>query len=164
MDRFNDEQKIIDDFSSEFLVECPKCDKMSRVAPSLNEEHIRLSCQHCGYIKNWCSIQPGTRIYTQDHTQWGKGIIGIGDSVDWCFHLPLWLKIPCCNHILWAYNYEHLKFIENFIGAKLRERTNDETYGWRNQSLSSRLPKWMKESKNREQVLKAIEKLKQKGL
>jgi hypothetical protein len=41
----------------------------------------------------------------------------------------------------------------------LRER-NDVEYS--NKSLGSRLPKWMTSKKNREEVLKAIDKLKNK--
>ena len=43
----------------------------------------------------------------------------------------------------------------------LRERTQDNL-GWHNQSIASRLPKWMKESKNRDNILKGISKLRSK--
>jgi hypothetical protein len=89
------------------------------------------------------------------------GQIAIGDAVDWYFHLPLWLQIPCCGETLWAYNPAHLAYIEDYVQATLRERQKDQ-HGWSNRSLRSRLPKWMQGAKNRTVVLECVEKLKQK--
>lgn len=164
MERFNEELKLLDNFACEFLVNCPECGKMARVAASPNEELIvRITCNNCGLVKDWKCTQPGVRMWANNSALYEKGVISIGDSVDWCFHLPLWLKAPCCGHELWAYNHEHLEWLGDFIGAKLRERNMDDEYGWRNQSLASRLPGWMKQAKNREKVLDVINKLKQKS-
>ena len=51
---------------------------------------------------------------------------------------------------------EHLNYIESYIEAELRE---SHPYYL---SVQSRLPKWMKLAKNKEDVLKAIQKLKVK--
>jgi hypothetical protein len=75
--------------------------------------------------------------------------------------LSLWLQTPCCGHILWAFNYAHLSYLESYVEAEQRDRTQT-TYGWSNSSLASRLPKWMIASKNRDDVLKAIKKLRDK--
>jgi hypothetical protein len=85
--------------------------------------------------------------------------ISIGGNFDWYFGLPLWLQISCCRETLWAYNYKHLEFIENYVSANLRERTPNL-----NKSVASRLPKWIKSAKNRDEILKAIKKLKSKLL
>lgn len=71
--------------------------------------------------------------------------------------LKLWFSLECCNEELWAYNLKHLNFLKEHVEATLRER-NDVEYS--NKSLGSRLPKWMTSKKNREEVLKAIDKLK----
>lgn len=160
MSRFDENQLLLDEFATEFLVRCPRCQKQARVAVAPTEEFVvRLTCSNCGNLQDWECTQPATRMWSSDPDLYEKGVISIGSSVDWCFHLPLWLKTQCCGHELWAYNYEHLDWIENYVGAKLRERTQDEQTGWRNQSLASRLPKWIKDSKNREDILKAITKL-----
>lgn len=91
----------------------------------------------------------------------------VGGSFDWYFRLPLWLQTPCCGKILWAYNREHLDFLESYIKAGLRERFPLKVYEtglvmWRNKSLASRLPTWMKRAKNRDEVLRGIEKLRKK--
>jgi hypothetical protein len=74
--------------------------------------------------------------------------------------LPLWLQTDCCGHTLWSYNDKHLSFIEAYVSAELRERSADE-YGWSNRSLASRLPQWIKSGKHRDQILKAISKMKE---
>ena len=78
------------------------------------------------------------------------------------FEVPLWLQTPCCGRTLWAYNDEHLTFIETLVTATLRERTRDPTFGWSNQSIASRLPSWIKAAENRGQVLRAIGRLRKR--
>ena len=97
-------------------------------------------CPSCAYHK----VCDGTSITT-------------GESVDWYFRLPLWLQVPCCGEVLWAYNERHLIFLEEYVGSFLRERHPNK-----NRSLASRLPSWMKEAQNRDAVLKCVGKLKQK--
>jgi hypothetical protein len=83
--------------------------------------------------------------------------LSIGGATDWYFHHPLWLQTPCCGHVLWAYNAEHLTFLETHIQAKLRERQSSPQT---NHVLASRLPLWMMRGRNRNDVLKAITRLK----
>jgi len=55
---------------------------------------------------------------------------------------------------VWAYNFRHLAQLHCYVAATLR----DERHGG-NASWSSRLPAWMKAAKNREPVLKALDRL-----
>jgi hypothetical protein len=90
--------------------------------------------------------------------EWIGGQVSIGGNFDWYFRLPLWLQIECCGgETLWAYDKKHLNFIENYVAARLRERKPNV-----NKSLASRLPQWIKSAKNREEILRAIGKLKEK--
>lgn len=89
------------------------------------------------------------------------GIIRYPDR-DWYFGLRLWLNTPCCGDELWAFNARHLAWLEGYIGATLREQWCDPKSGWSNQSALNRLPAWIKSGKNREDVLRGIEKLKHK--
>lgn len=75
------------------------------------------------------------------------------------YSFNLWFSMDFCGKELWAYNRKHLSFLKEHIEATLRER-NDVPFS--NKSLGSRLPKWMTSSKNRANVLKAIEKLNNK--
>jgi hypothetical protein len=59
--------------------------------------------------------------------------------------------------VLWAYNAEHLDFLEEYVRASIREREPN-----RNASLASRLPAWLKSAKNREAVLAACAALRRR--
>ncbi|MUG92267.1 hypothetical protein F7734_07275 [Scytonema sp. UIC 10036] len=72
------------------------------------------------------------------------------------FRLPLWLQTKYRHHVLWAYNERHLLLLEQYIASLLRGSKPNPQYGWQNQSLFSRLPKWMIVSKHRPGLLKAI--------
>jgi hypothetical protein len=56
-------------------------------------------------------------------------------------------------------NKAHLDFLDRYVSADLRERRPHEQYGWSNQSLASRLPKWLTSAKNRGEVQRSIERL-----
>jgi hypothetical protein len=60
----------------------------------------------------------------------------------------------CCGELLWARNPSHLDFLENYVVARLRERAPNQ-----NGSTVSRLPKWMKSAKHREELAVAIARL-----
>jgi hypothetical protein len=70
------------------------------------------------------------------------------------FKYPLWLQTECGGKILWAFNENHLNYLKSYLEANLRE--DDRRLSW---SMISRLPKWMISAKNRQGVLKGIEKL-----
>src|SRR5215469_10792911 len=127
--RFRDTGKTIYEFGHEFLVRCPRCDKCARVVPRNLEDARyfaprRLICQECGYTQDWDR----------------KSNVG-RDICDDYFGLPLWLQTPCCSRTLWAYNKEHLDFLENYVKAGLRESFPQEVHEigrviWRNKSLA----------------------------
>lgn len=139
-ERFVAPSKEVGDFYDSFLIECPRCwskatiDKKNGLT-GWDKEEV-LSCSKCGYLKD------GKQLYRT-------------------LRLNLWYKIDCCGHQLWALNDDHLNYIEKFVKAELREREKSE-YGYNNRSLPSRLPKWIQSSKNRESILKAIAKLRDK--
>jgi hypothetical protein len=156
-ERFLDRGTRIYDFYDEFLVVCPKCAGLAKVVideaefaklPTRKLEKYRnqfyaprrLVCLRCLHRDLW----KGNQILT-------------GASVDWYFRLPLWLQISCGGEVLWAYNRKHLELLENYVGAKLRERTAKGR-----SSFLSRLPQWIKSAKNRDEILRAIDKLKGK--
>lgn len=150
--RFQDDGRTIYDFGAEFLVRCPRCAKRAHVIPLVDRQPKadvepgmfaprRCVCPTCGYIQ-----------------EWGKNEIRIGGAVDWYFCLPLWLQTPCCSHTLWAYNAEHHAYLEAYVRATLREEClHANTY--RNRTLASRLPLWMKRKENRDAVLSGLARL-----
>jgi hypothetical protein len=150
------------DFGGEFLVVCPRCagrarvrDRGAGVAP-----RVVLTCPHCGLSQFWAPTELGV-LTGADPKRYPPGVVAMGGPVDWYFHQPLWLQSPCCGETLWAYNPAHLDFIENYVRAFLREHARGE-HGWRNQALHNRLPRWMKAAGNREELLKCIQRLREK--
>jgi hypothetical protein len=156
-ERFLDTGTRIYDFYEEFLVVCPKCGGLAKVVideaefeklPTRKLQKFRnqffaprrLVCLNCLHRDTW----KGNQILT-------------GSNVDWYFRLPLWLAVSCCGETLWAYNEKHLEFLGNYVAAKLRERN----LKGRN-SFLSKLPKWIKSAKNRDEILRAIGKLRGK--
>lgn len=146
-DRFSISTPTTDDPT---LIYCPKCQSKAFVTLNNNDDNdkVRLSCLSCGY--NLEKIAEERTFY------WGAK-----NPTDSYFGMNLWLQTDCAGENLWAFNKRHLEYLEGFVSAKHRQRNpNNET--WKNSHLGSRLPKWLKSAKNREQVLKAIEVLKVK--
>ena len=105
--RFRDSGQTAYNFGTMFLVHCPQCDRYAEVQPMTEEpirpaREARLACTHCGYNKTITSRT-----------------ITVGAAVDWYFQLPLWLQIPCCGELLWAYNPAHLDFLAAYVQAVL---------------------------------------------
>ena len=157
--------------------------------PEPNHQPARVVCQHCGYnetdnntswkgpvygrIKQRCfncrtlieKHLTNPRYLPQTQLQCPNCETEITASITWFperpkfahdpfFGLPLWFVSSFRGHSLWAYNREHLTFIKRFVSAELREKPPNQ-----NRSLSNRLPKWMLNSKNRSDILKAIDKM-----
>ena len=78
-------------------------------------------------------------------------------SKDQYYGLDFWYSTTFKNNNFWAYNFEHLIEIENYVSAELRKRHSGQY-----QSMVEKLPKWISNSKNRESILKTIAKLKKK--
>ena len=149
--RFKDNGEWLFNFGEEFLVICPNCKNCARVIPDFNKSNlelnwskrinsVKLTCLNCGFSKIKDKIEV---LYIGDH--------------DFYFQLPLWLEEKCKKDKIWAYNYRHLNFLEEYIRADIREQNNDY-----NKSYISRLPKWIKKASNKEDILKVINKLKEK--
>ncbi len=143
-------QTYLYDFIKDILVVCPQCNGKALVKTGdftmlrFDIQGVRVVCGQCGYSKELNKI-------SRKHPS-----IITGVPIDPFFFLPVWLKADFGSDLLWAYNLEHLDFLEQHVGAKLRER-NGQPYKVR--SIGARLPRWMTSKKNREAVLKAIEKL-----
>jgi len=117
--------------------------------PYVNEmkKSMSVKCPSCGV----------TRDYEPDNTIIEKYFKYKGQPMDPYFHLPLWLTGNVKGNTLWAYNYEHLNYIKEYISADIRE--SDGKVQW---TLLRELPEWVKSSKNRSAVLKAIGRLEKK--
>jgi hypothetical protein len=145
-------------FASKVLVVCPNCEGMAVVyadafnTPKSEIFGVRVICAGCGYNKTKEHLSK-----RHDPKQKQGDVLIFGAPVDPFFHLPVWLQTDFSAETLWAYNPEHLDFLAEHVGAKLRER-NGFKYNVR--SIGARLPRWMTSAANREAILKEIETLK----
>ena len=133
-------------FSDSILVRCPRCAACAYLRRLPRDEgdsvHFRLVCPDCAHANDWL----------HQRNAWVPGPNPGPELPD--FDLVLWLQWPCCGEILWAYNAEHISFLERFIGADLRERRFDASCS--NQSLASRLPRWVLSGKKRDEVMRSL--------
>jgi len=112
---------------------CRKCATIHRIETANTIPTTRFataSCQHCG--KTW-------RL-PYEYTS-----------------LPLWLATGYRGKSLWALNESHLKWLEEFVGAEVRE---DKVGG--SSALHAILPRWMTASKNRKDVMKGLARLRER--
>lgn len=114
-------QTYLYDFIKDILVVCPQCEAKALVktgdftSMKFNIQGVRVVCGQCGYNKELKSI-------SRKHPS-----IIIGGPIDPFFCLPVWLQADFSGDLLWAYNLEHLDFLEQHVGAKLRERNGQPT-------------------------------------
>ncbi|WP_460406455.1 TFIIB-type zinc ribbon-containing protein [Actinophytocola sediminis] len=150
-DRFRDPLVWVERFADEVLVRCPACGECAVVLDHLGAPEYqagrgngrlaarrRLRCLACGLFKDRF---PSERV--------------LGEPVDPYFRLPLWLQVDCRGKLLWAYNAEHLDLLESYVAARLRERRASPG----TMNMLARLPAWLKSAKNRDEILRAIRRL-----
>ncbi|MBL4706300.1 MAG: hypothetical protein JKY54_17365 [Flavobacteriales bacterium] len=129
--RFNAYEKSTYDFVKKILVECPSCGDQALVKSSESfssaekESETRVICTNCGHSK-MLSEEPKTRFKFKNGSTSETRFYAMNGNIDPYFKLPLWLQLELPKGLLWAYNYDHLSFIENHISAELRERNLDE--------------------------------------
>lgn len=109
---------------------------------------IKVTCPTCGNVESYKPTYSLSSLYTKRD-----------DFTDPFFGLPLWYQESYKSNVLWAYNAEHLLYLEEYVGAKLRERN-----GRISMTMVERLPSFIKSAKNREEILKLIERMRQKGV
>jgi hypothetical protein len=106
-------------------------------------KYIIIVCPEC-IAKN--RVAENWEAYIQKYNQ--SGII------DPVFGLPLYYQTKIKEEIFWAYNKNHLNAIRDYVSSELRERT---TYKF-NMTMVEKLPQFIKNAKNREDVIKAIDR------
>jgi hypothetical protein len=128
---------------------CIECGKKIEVRLPNNKEKVNelaASCSNCGDTKKY---KTRNEEYIHRYNQ--------GYPCDPVFELSLWFQCEWKGKILWAYNREHADEIHRYVSAKLRERQ-----GTSYTSMAENLPTFIKQAKNRDAIVKALEKFLQK--
>ncbi|MEP6738507.1 MAG: hypothetical protein ABJA70_23475 [Chryseolinea sp.] len=95
-----------------------------------------------------------TRTYKPKNEKYRTMYPETGQATDPIFNLPLWLQADVRGNLFWAYNFEHLHEIKDYVSSKLRERQSASFT-----TMVEKLPHFIKDAKNREAMIKAIERL-----
>lgn len=111
-------------------------------------EKYTTKCTHCNFQEEW---KPKIREILQQPNDDGL-------KKDRWFNLTLWFQKEVVGNVFWAYNVDHIQYLERYIEADLRERNSIINFS---ASLVARLPKFVKAAKNRERLLKIIKKWKE---
>lgn len=154
--RHADPGYLLAEFTGHVLVVCPRCGGRAHVtprpglpAPAYRGDWLfrprRLTCGGCGAVAGWAA---DTR---------GGGLVAAqpGGTEDPFFGRPLWLQTRCAGRILWACNEEHVEALAAYVGAALRERGGARP----SRAMFARLPRWMKGSGQRAEVLAGLDRL-----
>jgi len=106
--------------------------------------NINVTCKYC-------------KTVNKVNENWESYIAKYNDSgvIDPAFGLPLWYQGKVKGDIIWAYNLRHLTEIRNYVQATLRERSTDKF----KMTMVEKLPDFIKVAKNRQEVLKTIERM-----
>jgi hypothetical protein len=176
-------------YADRVLCHCPKCDRQAIVAEGricclscTYQLHGNVlgtprswspHCSTCGYrllgirlkaqaissqLPQTKSVTcPACKQQTDIDLQWNIDRHS-SNAIDPNFGCELWLQISCCGSILWAYNERHLSDLKSYIGSSLRDGQHRRKW-----SMATRLPRWMIIAKNRDAVLKCIDKLEDKS-
>lgn len=123
------------DFLTSVYVVCPICSGMA-VIRCANESTLnlrRMTCSQCAATRQGLYLSPS-------------------------MGLALWYSADTRHGTLYAFNAEHLDYIERYVQS-LRRTVETEPGGLRNRALHARLPLWVKSAKNRDEILKAIARM-----
>jgi hypothetical protein len=153
--RFRDDGRSQFSYLDEILVSCPKCAAAGHVLPSgVARGHPKIPA--FAPRRFYCSA-------CNHRAESRGGVVTFGtDGRDPYLRLPLRLQARTRHGVLYAYGRAHLDWIEAFVAAPLRERRVES--GSANRSVVSRLPLWVKAAKNREDVLRAIGRMRRRLL
>ncbi|MFH9942825.1 hypothetical protein ACH4OT_26315 [Streptomyces murinus] len=142
-------------YADRLLVVCPRCGGRAEVVPrpglpaleyfgELLFRPRRLICGGCGASAEW----------TAPRRDGGLVAAQLGGTQEPFFGRPLWLQTRCAGRVLWAYNAEHVDALADYVRATLREGGTGAT-----RAMFPRLPRWMKSSARRTEVLAGLRRL-----
>ncbi len=150
---------------------CPDCHHHRTSDNTRTELNLRTYCNACGHpvvvhkpdvkvpkqaIRVKCPACRTVASYPPEYRSY-RGFGGTPEGTDPFLGFPLWYRDSLGEHLLWAYNDDHLHYLEGYIGASLRERKTAPHL-----SMVEKLPRFMQLAKNREALLRLIARLKRK--
>lgn len=149
------------------VCDCKSCgfkDSKNEMWHGYFQGSISRACGHCGSRVNHtteptreiykaseiaCEVCKNVREYELNWLPYRKEM-----ATDPFFGLDIWLQLNIKNQLLWLYNMDHLNYLKEYVEATLRDEIDRHKY-----SMIANLPQWVKSSKNRELIVKKLNKL-----
>lgn len=162
-------------FEERVLVLCPRCEGCAVIAGV--GQALRLTCSSCAVSRDWDGRlhaldqdgNPKVWMRSRHSGSWIDAETGRAASPqdrmygrEFFFGAELWLRTECCGgHLLWAFNREHLDWLDSYVAADLRERSPNSppAPSASHSQLARKLPAWMKRAEHRDEVLRNLERL-----
>lgn len=110
------------------------------------QKYVHVPCPHC---------QSDNVVQVQKRESGVWMMPRITEGREPLFGLELYFKDSYRGHSVWALNRDHLNYLLQYIAADLRERPH---YGYP-RTASYRLPRYMKEAKNREGLIRLLTRM-----
>lgn len=131
--------------------------KMSMLKQDIHGQKKKVRCPYCDEY-----VIGDVQLNNNNHIIVYKDIRNASDPY---FNYPLYLQTSFRGKTIWALNQEHLQYLIDYLSANLRTVQSDyhEVYKTM-RTQSDLLPSFMKLSKNREGIVKALKKLQSKKL
>lgn len=151
---------------------CPECHYQSTDNMMRYDIHLKTYCNSCAHpivVKKFLQKQPVYELnitcpkctkeenYQTKVTRLNCPTVSNRSYTDPWFGCELWLQYSFKSEIFWANNYEHLAYMKRYIQAGLRQRFNREFF-----TLAEKLPAFIKSEKNRDKLLKLINRIEKK--
>ncbi|MGL5436905.1 MAG: hypothetical protein ACRDBO_16160 [Lachnospiraceae bacterium] len=155
---FISEEKVPHFESYEVSGMCEHCDRHYRVYLNKLSHHgrkVRVTCPHCNEQSvGEVTVRSQRYIYAKP-----------GGGRDPYFHYQLYYQGHFRGELIWALNLEHLQYLIDYLKADLRKRPVGDLGHGKPPSGTMRtqadmLPTFMKTAKNREDIVKLLEKMK----
>lgn len=138
-------------FDDHVLVRCPACGSKATIESASG--HTRLTCRSCAHVRD---LKPASASSPSNP----RSMLEVYNSGQTMFGAGLWLETECCGgKRLWALNLRHLDYMAVFVRATDRTGQFPSVAGAR--QLADKLPAWMTTAKHRDEVLRAIGRLRQ---
>jgi hypothetical protein len=136
-------------YDDHVLVHCPGCD--GRAVVRAHAGGLRLTCDNCGHS--------ATDAPSRRHFERGPDAsLEAYNEQRLPFGARLWLEAECCGgNRIWALNERHLNYIDHFVQSKNRDREFPSLQGRR--QLADKFPAWLTSAKHRDDVARAIQRL-----
>jgi endogenous inhibitor of DNA gyrase (YacG/DUF329 family) len=136
---------------------CAGCDRHFRIdvtdKAQWGQKVLRVSCPYCGNGQN-CAVQKIEKPFPDHRYE------RVENGIEPFFGYPLYYQTALDGKTIWALHRKHLLYLIDYIEADLRE-TPEQSYQdfCGTATHPDMLPKFIKQAKNRETIVKLLKRL-----